>query len=237
LHHAPARVTRRVAEEKTMTSHSKLALIAFVSLTAGARAGEAVADAAVPGEQRRPQTGYGNLPLHFEPNDGQTDPGVKFLARGSGYTLFLTSTESVLVLRRPEAAGSVVRMRLLGSNPRPAIEGRGELPGKSNYFLGRDRNRWRTNVRQYARVEYQDVYPGVSLAYYGDQGHLEYDFVVNPGSDPRLIRLGIEGADEINVDADGNLHLSLPGGEVLQRAPVVYQQIDGARSSSTAGSS
>src|SRR5688500_9984647 len=38
---------------------------------------------------------YGVLPLHFEPNQGQTDHSVKFLARGDGYSLFLTDTEAV----------------------------------------------------------------------------------------------------------------------------------------------
>jgi hypothetical protein len=135
----------------------------------------------------------------------------------------------MLVLRKADAAASIVRMRLLGANPRPAVEGKEKLPGKSHYFLGSDRKRWRTNVPQYARVEYKDVYPGVSLAYYGNQSQLEYDFVVNPGADPGSIRLGIDGADEIKVDADGNLHVCLPGGEMLQRAPVVYQELDGVR--------
>ncbi len=120
-------------------------------------------------------------------------------------------------------------MKLLGADSRPAIEGREELPGKSHYFIGNDPKKWRTDVPQYARVEYQDVYPGVSLTYYGNQGQLEYDFVVSPGGDPRRIRLGIEGAEEIHVDAEGNLVLSLPGGEVVEHAPVVYQEFGGGR--------
>src|SRR5437867_1567466 len=43
---------------------------------------------------------YARLPLSFEANEGQTDSEVKFFARGRGYTLFLTSTQSVLCLRR-----------------------------------------------------------------------------------------------------------------------------------------
>ena len=44
---------------------------------------------------------YGKLPLSFEANEGQTDERVNFLSRGSGYTLFLTSTEAVLALSKP----------------------------------------------------------------------------------------------------------------------------------------
>jgi beta-propeller repeat-containing protein len=216
-----------------MRTHRKLAL-ALVLLAAGIWAGEAIGRAQVPAEeQSRAVASYGRLPLHFERNQDQTDERVKFLARGRGYELFLTSTESVLVLHRAEAAAgrtsTIVRIKLLGANPHPAVEGRGELSGKSHYLIGSDRRRWRTNISQYAQVEYADVYPGVSLAYYGDQHQLEYDFVVKPGADPGLIRLGIEGVDEMRIDAHGNLHLSLPGGEVIQRAPVVYQEVGGFR--------
>jgi uncharacterized repeat protein (TIGR01451 family) len=180
---------------------------------------------------------YGRLPLHFEKNEGQTDQQVEYLARGRGYTLFLTPAGSVLVLQKPHRAGSgnestsgrVLRMSLLGANPRAAVEGRDELPGKSHYFIGNDRKSWRTNVSHYARVEYEHVYPGVSLAYYGNEGTLEYDFIVEPHADPRQIRLRIEGADEVRLDTEGNLVLTLPAGQVVERAPVAYQQIDGVR--------
>jgi hypothetical protein len=192
--------------------------------------------------------GYGKLPLHFEANQGQTQDQVKFLARGSGYGLFLTPTESVLVLRKTKAAEprdsvtgrdgavarpseprAVLRMKLLGANPRPVVAGREELPGKSNYFIGNDPKNWRTNVPQYARVELRDVYPGVDLTYYGNQGQIEYDFIVSPGADPRQIRFGIEGAEKLSVNAEGNLLLTLPGGEVVQRPPEIYQDVDGGR--------
>jgi uncharacterized repeat protein (TIGR01451 family) len=190
-----------------------------------------------PEAKQRAIATYSKLPLRFEANQGQADEQVKFLARGSGYGLFLTSTESVLVLRKSEAArageasrrGGVLRLKLLGANPRPAIEGREELPGKSHYFIGNDPKKWRTDVPHYARVYYRDVYPGVSLTYYGNQGQIEYDFVVSPDGDPTQIRLGIEGADEVRVDAEGNLVMSLPGGEVVEKAPVIYQEVGGDR--------
>ncbi len=230
-------------------SQRSLALAAILTLTAVASTGEAPESSPLPPEPtQRATASYGKLPLHFESNQGQTDGRVKFLARGSGYGLFLTPTESVLVLRNPEAhrqgkglargeaatpkqshAPQVLRMKLLGANPRPAIEGREELPGKSHYFIGNDPTKWRTAVPQYARVKYQDVYPGVSLTYYGNQGQLEYDFVVSPRGNPRRIRLGIEGAKQIHVDAGGDLVLNLPGGQVVHKAPVVYQEVDGAR--------
>jgi len=201
---------------------------------------------------------YGKLPLSFEANQGQVDSEVKFLSRGRGYTLFLTGTEAVLQLRisdfglrnansanpqrearnpRSEirnpklSAPSAVqlRLRLLGANPQPEVRGLDELPGKSNYFIGNDPSKWRTNVPTYARVEYRDVYPGVSLVHYGNQQQLEYDFVVSPGADPGAIEFEAEGAERIEIDDAGDLVMHVPGGEVRQHKPIVYQQIAGHR--------
>ncbi|MBI4166047.1 MAG: SBBP repeat-containing protein [Acidobacteria bacterium] len=80
----------------------------------------------------------------------------------------------------------------MGANPSAAVTGLDELPGKSNYFIGNDPKKWRTNVRNYAKVKYQSVYPGIDLVYYGNQGQLEYDFVVAPGANPNAIKFQIE---------------------------------------------
>ncbi|MCZ6489611.1 MAG: hypothetical protein O7A06_03655, partial [Acidobacteria bacterium] len=97
--------------------------------------------------------------------------------------------------------GAVLRLKLAGSNPAPQVTGIEELPGKSNYFIGNDPEMWRTNVPHYAKVRYQDVYPGVDLIYYGNQRQLEYDFVVAPGADPEAIQLELQGADHLEIDA------------------------------------
>src|SRR5437660_4007755 len=193
---------------------------------------------------------YGKLPLSFEANQGQTGPQVKFLSRGSGYTLFLTPTEAVLTLTKADAhakrripgeatlaelekhAGTVLRIRLVGANPVPEVAGVGELPGKSNYFVGNDPKKWRANVPTYVKVEYRDVYPGVNLVYYGNQRQLEYDFVVSPGADPKAITLafeGVEGMEGVAIDALGDLVLRADGSEVRLRKPFVYQEQNGQR--------
>src|SRR5262249_11624483 len=126
-------------------------------------------------------------PLSFEPNVGQTDSRVHFLARGAGYTLFLTPTEAVLSLQRLSnsptgVAGpgesAVIRMDLVGGNPNAAVVSQDEQPGRVNYYVGNDPSQWHTDVATYGRVAYQGVYPGVNLVYYSNaQNNLEYDFV------------------------------------------------------------
>ncbi|MCI0387309.1 MAG: SBBP repeat-containing protein [Acidobacteria bacterium] len=196
------------------------------------------------------QTAYGKLPLSFEANQGQTDSQVKFLARGSGYTLFLTGAEAVLRLRNEDRRSkienrkshdsarsashnpqsSVLRMKLVGANPSPQAAGLDKLPGKSNYFIGNDPKEWRKDIPTYAKVKFAAVYPGVDVVYYGAQGRqLEYDFIVAPQADPKAIRLSFEGADKLEVDGQGDLLLRTAGKALQMRKPVVYQEKDGVK--------
>ena len=189
---------------------------------------------------------YGKLPLSFEANRGQTDAQVKFLSRGPGHTLFLTSTGAVLVLttresparepavhgkpaRRGPGAEAVLRMTFVGAQPPLRPVGREELPGRANYFIGKDPAKWRTNVPTYAKVQYAALYPGIDLIYYGNQRQLEYDFVVRPGADPGLIALGFRGADKLDVDDQGDLVLDTAVGNIRMRKPVIYQEVNGVR--------
>lgn len=203
--------------------------------------------------QKRIAEQYGKLPLSFERNIGQTDNEVKFLSRGGGYTLFLTSTEAVLSIRKgketaqPSNDGensvdsksvlksstaieqAVVRMALENANPRPDVAGEAEMEGKSNYITLDDSREPVTNVSHYARVRYKEVYPGVDLIYYGNQRQLEYDFVVSPGIDPKAIKIRFEGSEKLETDKAGNLLLETAAGKIVQKAPIVYQEKDGAR--------
>ena len=185
-----------------------------------------------------------SLPLFFEPNQGQTAPQVKFLAHGAGYGLFLTADEAVLQLQpsavstqhsavgSQRAASSVILMRLDGANSSARVSGASPLPGKSNYFIGNDPSKWRHDIPQFGRVQYQAVYPGIDLVYYGNQGQLEYDFRVAPGAEPSQIALSFKGASA-HIDS-GDLLLSTDEGDVRFHAPRIYQQ-DGNTQTSVAG--
>jgi hypothetical protein len=177
---------------------------------------------------------YAQLPLSFEANQGQADRRVKFLSRGDGYALFLTRDQAVLALRkgaptRQSSASAhpvrsaVLRMSLAGVNPNAAVTGVDELSGKSNYFVGNNPAQWQTGLANYARVRYQNVYPGIDLVYYGNQRQLEYDFDLAPGADPGTIALRIGGAERAIVSSLGDLVLETKGGQVVFHRPVIYQ--------------
>ncbi len=120
-------------------------------------------------------------------------------------------------------------MSLAGADPNADVVGLGELAGKSNYLSGNDPTQWHTDIPTYAQVESRQVYAGIDMTYYGNQQQLEYDFSVAPGADPRAIALDFQGQTSMQVDAQGNLVLHTAGGDVVEHAPVVYQEINGAR--------
>lgn len=188
-----------------------------------------------PAKREQAIKAYDQAPLQFEANRGQTDARVKFISRNSGHTLFLTANEAVLRLRgagqgvRRQGESAVVRMRLVGANSQPRVAGLDELPGRSNHFLGDDPRRWRTNVANYARVEYDEVYPGIDLVWHGAQRLLEHDFIVAPGADPRRVKLSFAGAQTVRVDEQGELVLQTAAGEMRLLKPQAWQEVNGER--------
>jgi hypothetical protein len=188
--------------------------------------------------------GYGALPLSFEPNVGQTDERVAFLARARGYTVFVTPEETVLSLggaseraepgpvaaaRSEEPAPSALRMRCAGASAPARVVALEKLEATSNYFLGDDPSLWHTEVPNYGRVRLEGIYDGVDLDFYGTRRQLEYDFRVAPGADASQVRVWFDGAEAIDVDESGDLVLRMRGGEVRQQRARVYQDGPGGR--------
>jgi hypothetical protein len=171
---------------------------------------------------------YGKLPLSFEANGGRTDRAVEYLARGPGYGLFLTRHASVLSLTGKDRQRAVVRTRFVGANRDPLVAGSRPLPGKVNSLVG-DRSKWRTGIDTYRQVRYRSLYPGIDLVYYGNQREVEYDFVLRPGADPQLPRLGIDGARKLSLDGGGDLLIKTSAGMLRHVRPVAYQQVGGKR--------
>jgi uncharacterized protein (TIGR03437 family) len=167
---------------------------------------------------------FAEIPLSFEANQGQAPSDVKFLSRGNGYSIFLSSSETRLVSR-----DLVLHMKLAGANSLPHISGLDELPGRSNYFIGGDPKKWHTNVPNFASVRYAEVYSGIDLIYYGNHRQLEYDFVVAPGADPDVIHFGIAEAHEIEIDEQEDLVIRTRNRVIRWKKPVIYQEANGGR--------
>lgn len=191
--------------------------------------------------QARAHSILAGLPLIFEPNQGQAildpaDPHAVFVTRGSGYSMVLRNSGAVLSLVSRTHSGSgnsggrvqTLQMRFAGANPKVAPSGEDRLPGKSNYFIGNDPTKWRTGVPHFAHVRYENIYPGINLVFYGNDGRLEYDFQVAPGADPAQAELEFSGSKRLELK-DGSLVIRGEGGSIRLESPTVYQEIEGRR--------
>lgn len=201
----------------------KRSLAALLTLmTAPALFAGTSADAAA---KERLNATYAKLPLQFESNEGQADSRVKYLVRGQGYTLLLARDQAVLALHGLNA----LRMRLLGdANPNPTLVPLDQLPGQVNYFNSNDHKNWHTGIGTWKSVRYQNVYPGIDLVFWGNQQHLEFDFIAAAGADPSRIRFHIDGADT-SLNAGGDVSLKTGDETITLRKPVLYQTVNGGR--------
>ncbi len=189
--------------------------------------------------------------LAFEPNVGQTDSQVQYVAHGHGYTVFLTGSDMVLALQKPHLplplhtlveqidAGTValtpteqtvVRLHFVGANAVAAPRAQDPLTSTASYFIGATPQSWHTGVARYGRIVYHNLYPGIDLAYHGAHD-LEYDWLLAPGADPSLIQFTIQGPQGLALDAQGNLLVQTAVGVMRQTVPTAYQDVNGQRHS------
>ena len=177
--------------------------------------------------------------FYFEPNQGQFAAGGDYLLRGRGYSVSLQAMGATMVLggtshgRTPnnavDGSGNVVRVRLVDANNAARPGGEARLQGHSGYYRGSDPKDWLASVPHVARVRYAAVYPGIDVVYYGRDGQLEYDFVLAPHADSGRIRLRIDGAERVGLNARGDMVLDTAAGTVTMHAPVAYQERNGVR--------
>ena len=194
-----------------MRSFAVALFASAVSLLAGAPA----RDASAP----QTQAAMARLPLHFEANEGQWNPAVRYTAHAQQYNVLLTEAGPSLTFR----GGRRVDLTLDGSNHAPEVEALDKTALKTNYFVGPKEN-WRTGVPNYSRVRYRDVYPGIDAIYYGADSRLEYDFQVQPGADPSVIRMRFQGAERTSVTPQGDLLVECEGGQLVEKRPFLYQR-------------
>ncbi len=249
---------RRISERSILVW--SFTLTAFFVLLGGATNAQAPSRSKAPSRKTSgklsPHSSLGGVALHFEENRGQTGSQVQYMARGAGYTVFLTPQEAIFALRsghsgspasaKRKAAGfvragrdesekiSVLRMKLAGGNASPVALPSDKLPGVVNYLVGRDSRKWRAAIPTYSKVRYLDVYSGIDMVYYGRQNQLEYDFVVNPGADPKKIAFSFEGATALAMAGTGEVNLDSAAGRLTAQKPSIYQ-IDGGKRKPVSG--
>ena len=176
------------------------------------------------------------LPLRFEPNDGQSTSDAKFLAQGRGFSALFKESETDILLAHRLGADDLLRVTLPNASRTAAISAESRLPGTVNYFQGNQPQNWHTGLPTFERLRYAGVYAGIDMIYYGNQGRMEFDFQVSPGADPKSIQMRLEGAQSVKLDHDGNLLVTLGGGHIAFKKPIIYQATEGKAKEPVAGS-
>jgi hypothetical protein len=179
---------------------------------------------------------YGQLPLSFEPNVGQARTGIDYIARGAGFSIYLSPVAATMALAdtalssrsgRPNA--QVVRINLEGANRDSKASGGDRLPGVANYFVGSNPANWHSGVPTFSDVTYRAAYPGIDVVYHGQNGRVEFDFDVAAGADPSRILMGVNGAGRLDIDRDGDAEMRAGKNSIMLRKPAAWQTRDGIR--------
>ena len=169
------------------------------------------------------------LGLSFEENSGQlADPSVRFIYQSGvliynfhegGYSLRLSGEGTVSMIEVVFSGGAAGTVAPLGTRP---------LASATSYLIGNDQDRWFQAAR-FECLEYRDLYPGIDLVFHPHGHGLKYDLLIAPGADPGQVRLAYHGVEGLHVDTSGDLHLDTNWGELVEQAPVAYQELEGRR--------
>jgi hypothetical protein len=188
---------------------------------------------------------YYKSSLYFIQNDGQIDKKVKYYEKGNGHSTFFT--EDGIYLNRIKLQNSqqclgtterskncvvkpgLIKLSFLNAKKKFRIKAKDPQEGRLNYFIGNNPSKWLTDIGTYGAVVYEEVYKDIDIKFYGNNSQLEYDIIVKPGGDLESVRLLYEGANGLNLNEQGEIEIALDHGIVTQKAPYLYQEIDGKR--------
>ncbi len=189
----------------------------------------------------------------FIQNKGQWPDDVLYLARLSGLDAWITKSgvvydhhtfvqnmEPDILLLLPDQErnrvelentmryGHVVKMAFEGSNPNAACRGNEQKPGYLNYLKGNESKKWVSHVPVYGQIEVLQAFEGISVKYYFDNGHLRYDFYLQPGADLSLLKFSLDGYNALEINEEGELQIETSLGLVTHGGLYAYQFYDGA---------
>ncbi len=176
----------------------------------------------------------------FTENKGQWHENILFLSEQEGADVYFekdrfhyqfTHTPSYHAGNKPinkEAKYHIFDAQFIGSNPYIQVLKGSTSKSYKNYFIGNDRTKWAPRVYNYDYFKYEELYNGIDLLVYTDQGRIKYDYHISAESSPCQIRVQYNGVDQ-PVVKDGNLVITHTMGELIEEKPFAYQLKGGAK--------
>jgi hypothetical protein len=171
-----------------------------------------------------------SLPVFFLPNAGQADPALRYVVQTPELRAGFALDSAIF-----EIHGTQLHVHFAGANRNVELQGLEAMAAHANFLIGGDPAAWRTGVPTYRGVVYRNLYPGVDMNYTGSDSKLKSEFRVAPGANPGQIRMEYPDADSVSVDVHGDLVVRAGTAELLDRAPVAYQELNGFRHPVQAG--
>jgi gliding motility-associated-like protein len=199
-------------------------------------------------------TGIGQS-IQFIENKGQWDPSIRYLGEVNGGAFYIQQNGFTVLQHHPKDWAAIgershkhghsakpleanekmtlrshaYKVEFLGANASPQI-----IPDKpvftyNNYFIGDDPSRWAENCKIYQGITMKDIYPGIDVRYYSDNGTMKYDIIVHPGADPSVIGLRYNGADKLEIK-NKELIIKTSVGDLKELSPYSYQYNNNGRS-------
>ncbi|MDF1672273.1 MAG: PKD domain-containing protein, partial [Vicingaceae bacterium] len=187
---------------------------------------------------------FGNNGIRFTKNEGQWQQpflykadlgnGAMFLEKG-GFTYNFYNADAFQFHNHNWSKGNEplkyhsFKMNFINSNPNPTIQNKNSYSDYKNYYYGKNPNNWKSNVKSYQQILYNNIYNNIDIALYSLGSKLKYDVIINPGGNLKDVQFQYEGTDNIIVDDSGNLHIKTSINEVIEQKPYAYQEIDGQK--------
>jgi gliding motility-associated-like protein len=121
-----------------------------------------------------------------------------------------------------------LKAHFIGAYASPIFKAEKPYSFYKNYFIGNDSSTWKSNIKSYEKLNYQNLYPGIDLDIYTQEQFLKYDIIANPYSNIQQIQIKYEGADKIYLN-EGNLMVHTSLASVCEQKPMAYQIINGQK--------
>lgn len=184
-------------------------------------------------------------PVWMHPNFGQWDnrilysielfQGNMFIER-DGFTYCLNDVNQNLRHRHDEHEDEekkfqyhVIRSKFVGSGWEGEKDENDRSPFYRNYFYGNNPADWKSELYSYSNVQLSELYSGVDLILDGSKGLMKYSLIVEPGTNPDVIKIRYEGQSSIRLDENGRLVIGNRFGEIIEGIPVAWTEKEGKR--------
>ncbi len=188
-------------------------------------------------------------PLYFTENKGQWDkkyvfhaafgPDNMFIEKNAFQYYFLHGEDYAEAVKHPanfwesnkpkKVRGHALKVSFIGANENAMVKKTEPLPFYFNYYVGNDPQKWASEVKSYQGFEISRLYDGVDLKLYTESsGAIKYDLVVAPHTNPGIIQLQYEGAEQLKIKS-GYLYITTSVNILVEKEPFAYQIKDGVK--------